>query len=140
MDETHGRVHRFFGVLSLLLAATFVIAALLHFGVRIPIGVDEPPILPAGIVESTIALLFGIAAYTVLAEKASAWTALVVAHAAGIAGVTLGIVATALAPGRGPSTRANYIYHRVTLAIFVAGLILLLTPAGKRAVKGQRSP
>ncbi len=44
----------------------------------------------------------------------------------------LGIAA--LAAGLGPSTELNYIYHRVVAVVLVAGLVLLLTPAGRGAL------
>ena len=123
------------GILAALYAATFSVGALLHLGVRIPLGfavLAEPRIIPATIVEGLCALGLGVGAYAVLAGRSWAWSAVTGAHAFALGGVLLGI--TALALGGGPSTELNTIYHRVMLVALVAGLILLLTPAGRVAL------
>jgi hypothetical protein len=52
-------------------------------------------------------------------------------------GVLLGTVA--LAAGAGPSTELNTIYHRAMPVALVAGLVVLLTPAGRAApLRGDR--
>jgi len=127
------------GILSALYAATFFFGALLHLGVRIPLGfavLAEPRILPATIVESLcgLALLFG--AVAVLTRASFAWTAAFAANAFALGGVLLGVVA--LAAG-GPTTELNTIYHRVMLVALVTVLALLLTPAGRKtALSGAR--
>jgi hypothetical protein len=131
------RLATVFTIEAIVVLATFVIASLLHIGVRLPIGIDEPRIIPATIVEGLIALSFLVAVFSLLASSPAAWTSLVAAHCVGIAGVLLGI--GALAAGRGPSTEANHIYHRVVLAVLIVGLIALLTPAGKTAFN-RRAP
>src|SRR5215217_4272988 len=93
------------GILSAVYAATFFIGALLHLGVRIPLGfavVEEPVILPATIVE--------------------------------------GLCGTALSVGAGPSTELNTVYHRVMVVALVAMLALLLSPAGRTALRRATSP
>ena len=58
------------GVLSAVYAATFFFGALLHLGVKIPLGftvLEEPQILPATIVEGLCALALTVAAIAVLA-------------------------------------------------------------------------
>jgi hypothetical protein len=119
-------------LLVIIIPVTFVVAALLHAGVPLPLGITEPRIVPAMIVETLIASAFAVAAIGVFSGARWAWTACVAAHAVGIAGVLLGIVA--LAMGRGPTTDANYVYHRVVLTIMIGSLILLLTPAGRTSV------
>jgi len=124
------------GVLSAIYAATFFFGALLHLGVRIPLGfavLAEPTILPAAIVESLcgLALLFG--AFAVLTRTNWAWTAAFGAHAFALGGVLLGV--TALALGAGPSTDLNTIYHRVMLVALVAVLALLLSPTGRTGLQ-----
>jgi hypothetical protein len=125
------------GALSALYAVTFFLGALLHLGVRIPLGftvLAEPGILPATIVESLcgLALLFG--AFAVLTRASFAWTAAFAANAFALGGVLLGVAALAL--GGGPSTELNTIYHRAMLVTLVAVLALLLTPAGRTALSG----
>jgi hypothetical protein len=123
------------GVLAALYAVTFLLGALLHLGVRIPLGLAvlaEPRILPATVVEGLCGLFLAVGAYAALSRKTWAWPTITAAHAFAVGGVLLGI--TALALGGGPSTDLNTIYHRVMLAALVAGLALLLTPAARAAL------
>jgi hypothetical protein len=109
-------------------AVALLFAGIVHLvGAHIPLGFavfDEPPILPAGIVESLAGLIFVAAAYTIFAGKASAWGVTLGAHLFAIAGFLLGIWATS-----GGTTVFNHDYHFVILAVFVCGLIVLLLPA-----------
>lgn len=128
------------GILAVLYAATFFLGALLHLGVRIPLGfavLVEPRIIPATIVEGLCGLGLAVGGYAVLAGRSWAWPAVTGAHAFALGGVLLGI--TALALGGGPSTELNTIYHRVMLVALVAGLVLLSTRAGRAALgRGDR--
>jgi hypothetical protein len=143
----HTRSHRrngvatAIGVLSAVYAATFYLGALLHVGTRIPLGftvVEEPVILPATIVEGLCGTALAVAAVAVLARGNRAWTAATVAHAFALGGVLLGI--TALAVGAGPLTELNTIYHRVMVVALVAVLALLLSSAGRTALRRTTSP
>jgi hypothetical protein len=123
------------GILAVLYAATFFLGALLHLGLRIPLGfavLAEPRIIPATIVEGLCGLGLAVGGYAVLAGKGWAWSAVTGAHAFALGGVLLGI--TALALGGGPSTELNTIYHRVMLVALVAGLGFLLTRVGRVAL------
>ena len=123
------------GVLAALYAATFLVGAVLHLGVRIPAGfavLAEPRIFPATVVEGLCGLFLAVGAYAALSRKTWEWPALTAAHAFAVGGVLLGI--TALALGGGPSTELNTIYHRVMLAALAAGLVFLLTPTGRAAL------
>ena len=129
------------GILSAVFAATFFLGALLHLGIRVPLGfaaIEEPVILPATIVEGTCGAALAVAAFAVLARKNGAWTVATAAHAFALGGVLLGI--TALAVGAGPSTELNTIYHRVMVVALVAVLALLLSPAGRSALRRAASP
>jgi hypothetical protein len=112
-------------------------AGIVHLvGVRIPLGFavfDEPPILPAGIVEGLAGLIFAVAAYAVFAGKTWAWSAALGAHLFAIAGFLVGIAAT-----RAGTTPFNHDYHFVMLGVFVLGLILLVTPGARAALEGGR--
>jgi hypothetical protein len=126
------------GILSAVYAVTFFCGALLHLGVRIPLGtavLAEPTILPAAIVESLCGLALSFGAFAVFARWNRAWTAVFAAHAFALGGVLLGV--TALALGAGPSTDLNTMYHRVMLVGLVAVLVLLLTPAGSAAFRRE---
>jgi hypothetical protein len=123
------------GVISSIYAATFFSGALLHLGVRIPIGfadLYEPMILPAAIVESLCGLALSFGAFTVLTRTNRAWSMAFAAHTFALGGVLLGVIALAL--GAGPGTDLNTIYHCIMLVALGAVLALLLSPAGRRAL------
>ena len=122
------------GVLAAIYAVTFLLGALLHLGVRIPLGATalaEPRIFPASIVEGLCGLFLTIGAYAALTGRTWAWPALIAAHGFALGGVLLGVAA--LAVGAGPSTELNEVYHRVMLVALAAGLVLLLAPVGRAA-------
>jgi hypothetical protein len=129
------------GILSALYAVTFLFGALLHLGGQIPLEstvLAEPRIIPATVVEGLCGLALGVAACAVLSRMDWAWTAAFVAHAFALGGVLLGMAALAL--GAGPSTELNTIYHRVMLVALVAVLALLLSPAGRAALRRAAQP
>ena len=113
-------------------AITFLLATLLHLGVPLPLGISEPRIIPAAIVEGLCGLFLAVSAYAVLTHKTWAWWVAIAAHTFAVAGVLLGI--TALALGGGPSTEANTIYHSVILWVLIVVLALLTTPIAKAAL------
>jgi len=124
------------GILSALYSVTFFFGALLHLGLRIPLGftvLSEPGIVPATVVESLCGIVLAVAAFAMLTRKSWAWSAAFAAHAFSLGGVLLGM--GALAVGAGPSTELNAIYHRVMLVALVAVLALLLSPAGRTAFR-----
>lgn len=114
-------------------------AGVVHLvGARIPLGVgvfDEPPILPAGIVESLAGLIFAWATYAVFMRSRSAWLAALAAHLFAIAGFLVGIVATLSG-----TTPFNNGYHRVMLVVLAVGALLLVTPAGLTALDRGGKP
>ncbi|MCI0393546.1 MAG: hypothetical protein L0332_31690 [Chloroflexi bacterium] len=117
------------GIVVLMEAVVFLLAALLHLGVPIPLGFSEPRILPAAIVEGLIGLVFAASAYAVFAHQSWARLATMAAHALAIGGTLLGVVAMALGPGLG--TEANKIFHWVMFVIAATVLVFLWTPEGK---------
>lgn len=130
------------GVLSAVYAATFFLGALLHLGVRVPLGfavIAEPRILPATVVEGLCGLALSAAAFAVLARKGWARPAAIAAHAFALGGVLLGTAA--LAVGAGPTTGLNTVYHRVMLVALATVLVFLLAPAGRSALPStDRAP
>lgn len=125
-------------VLVVFDAAALLFAGIVHlFGASIALGVGtfvEPPILPAGIVESLAGVLFVVAAYAIFAHRDWAWGITLAAHLFAIAGFIVGILATLSG-----TTPFNAVYHRVMLAMFVLGLVLVLIPAGRTALHGTRA-
>ena len=120
------------GVLMVLEAITFLLAAMLHMGIQFPLGFSEPQIIPATVVEGLCGIFLAVGAYAVFVRKSWAWQGAVAAHVFAVAGVLLGI--TALALGAGPSTEVNTIYHRTILVVLVIVLGLLLTPGARAAL------
>jgi hypothetical protein len=108
-------------------------AGIVHLvGARIPLGVavfEEPPIIPAGIVEGLAGLIFALATYALFARRGRAWAGALAAHLFALAGFLLGLWAT-----RGGTTTFNHDYHVVMLAVFVLGLALLVTPGARAAL------
>ena len=128
------------GALAALYSATFLIGAMLHLGVRVPLGpvmLHEPRIVPATVVEGLCGFVLAIGAYAALGRKRWSWRALTAAHALALGGVLLGMAALALEAG--PSTTLNSVYHGTILLALVAGLVALLSPAGKSAFGGGGS-
>jgi hypothetical protein len=126
------------GGLVVLEAVVFLLAALLHVGVRVPVGFVEPRIIPAAIVEGLIGVFFAVSAYAVFARQTWAWSAAIGAHVFALLGTLLGVFA--LAVGGGPRTEANTIYHYVMLGVIIVGLVLLLTPIARAALgRGSRA-
>lgn len=122
------------GVL-LVEAVSILIGAIVHLGVRIPIGImvlTEPQIIPATIVEGICGLVLLGAVYAVLTRKPWSWRAVVVAQMIALGGVVLGIVA--LAFGAGPNTASNALYHRTMVVLLVGGLLLSPTRIVKTAL------
>jgi len=127
------------GFLATIYAATFIFAAALHLGARIPLGfgvLDEPRRPIAVLVEGSAGLALAFAAFGVIARKDWAWAAAVWAHGLALAGVAWGMAA--VAAGRGPHTVLNDIYHRAIVVLLAAGLILLLTPLGRKSFAATR--
>ncbi len=110
-------------------AIVFLLAAVAHLGVRIPVGVGaiaEPRIIDAAIVEGIITLAFVGIAYAIRTRKSWAWMTGVIAHGIGIGGILVGI--GAVAAGLGPVSTVNALYHRTMLVVLLGGLLALWTP------------
>ena len=136
MIETTNRsfpaIVKVIGVLIVAEAITFLLAALLHLGIQLPVGFSEHQIIPAAIVEGLCWLFLSLSLYAMFARQTWTWRAAVAAHIFAVVGVLLGIYATS----RGPGDEANFIYHRVILVVLVIVLALLATP-GARAALGR---
>src|SRR3989442_14829909 len=83
-------------------AITFLLATLLHLGVPLPLGISEPRIIPAAIVEGLCGLFLAVSAYAVLTHKTWAWWVAIAAHTFAVAGVLLWVNAPPLVPGATP--------------------------------------
>jgi hypothetical protein len=116
-------------------ATTFLVAASVHLGATLPLGVGEPRILPAAIVEGLAGVFCAGGALAVIMRKPWAWYAALAANLFALFGVTLGILALAI--GYGPSTSLNGAYHRVMLGVLVVCILLLLTPTGRSGLADE---
>lgn len=127
------------GALLAVEALALPAGAVVHLGVRIPLGVvvlEEPRIVPATVVEGLCGLALLGSAHAVFARKSRAWTAAVVAQTVALGRVLLGTAA--LAAGAGPNTASNALFHRVMLVALVGGLVLLATPVARAAFRHGR--
>lgn len=115
-------------------AITFLLAALLHAGIPVPLGFSEPRLIAAAIVEGLCWLFLSVSLVALFAHTRWAWTGVLAAHLFAIAGVILGIFATSRS---GAGGEANFIYHRAILVVLLVVLILLVLP-GVRASLDQR--
>src|SRR6266496_1184805 len=111
---------------------TFIIAALSHLQLMLSLGIAEPKIIPAAIVEGLCALFFINGAFCIFTNSKSAWRATFFAHAFAISGIILGMIS--LAVGAGPRTKTNDLYHSIMLLLIIADSFYLLTK-GKAAFK-----
>ncbi|WP_084963106.1 hypothetical protein [Thermoactinospora rubra] len=117
------RLTKTLGWLSLLYAPAFLAGALLHAGVRLG-PLSTPPVPPAVVVETLCGLAMLAAGYGVLTGRPWAREGVAYAHAGTLAGVLLGIVATALVPGS--DTPLTSWYHSVMAAALALGLGVVL--------------
>ena len=100
---------------------------LAHRGTHLALAdIDE-----SGLVETVCAFVLAFAALALITCNRRAWEATLVSHVISIAGTILGVVA--ITAGRGEHNLPNDIFHRVVLVAMVAVLVLLWTPAGRRA-------
>jgi hypothetical protein len=123
------------GILIVVNAVAFLVASGVHFGIRIPLGftvLSDVTILPAGIVEGAIGIVFVLAGAAVLARQDWAWNATTAAHLFGILGVLVGLSVTLENPD--DTSPVNTLFHLAILPVLVLGLILTLTKSGKRAL------
>src|SRR5215467_2028538 len=74
-------------VLVVFEAVTFILAASLHLGVTLPIGLAEPRILPAAVVEGLAGLVCAGSAVAVFTRRPSAWYAAVASNVFALFGV-----------------------------------------------------
>jgi hypothetical protein len=120
-------------------AGTFLLAAVLHVGITIPILsrlLKEPPILHAAIVESLCGALLLASLAATIKQVLLARRLTLTAHLVAIAGVILGI--EALAHRLGPSTTLNFIYHRTIFVLLITVFVaVLVSPRGGLNVKNS---
>jgi hypothetical protein len=116
-------------------AIAFIFAAMAHLQLTLPLGVAEPKILPAAIVEGLCGLFFIISAVSIFGNSSATWRRTFFAHAFAIAGIILGQIS--LAVGAGPRTKTNDLYHSIMLLLIIMDSFYLMTQRGKSALKNE---
>src|SRR5215208_3545281 len=128
----HGRspwqesVARALPMLLAVEAATFLLAALTHLPLHVPLGfatIEEPRIVEATVAEGLCCLALGTAAGALFIRASWAREAAIAATLFSSAAVVVGI--GALRAGRGPRTDLNDVYHPVILVVLLATFALL---------------
>jgi len=126
------RIGQAFRALVVLEALSFLFFALLHLGVRIPVGfatIGTDRIRDAAIAEGISGTLLSVSAYALLRRKDWALRATVMAQAFSLVAAVVGV--GAIAAGLGPASPENDIYHRVMAPLHALSLIWLATPTGR---------
>jgi len=116
--RTAGRVRGLAAVLALI-ALSFAIGATLHTGAEI-VGLNEPVIIGATVVEGICALAFAAATAALATGARRRGRTVRIAHLIGIVGVLLGILTLDL--NLGPRTLSNDLYHLAVLATMLLTL------------------
>ncbi|HEY2302348.1 MAG TPA: hypothetical protein VGH66_10665 [Acidimicrobiales bacterium] len=121
------RVDRRVGVVMAFVAATLVVASVIHLAGLTPAGTKAPFAAGrAGIAEAIIAVALAWGAIVVLRSAPHARTVAVVTTSFAIVGFLIGLSMTS----RGGDT-ADVAYHVVTLPVLVAVLVALLRTPSK---------
>jgi anaerobic glycerol-3-phosphate dehydrogenase len=119
-------MNRFLRALLLLEAATFVLAASVHFGAP----VDGYAHRKAAIAETVIAVAL-VVGFVASLRRAWARPAAIAAQAFALFGVGVGLFTIAV--GVGPRTVADVLYHVGIAAVLAAGLALAVRGGGDEA-------
>jgi hypothetical protein len=126
-------------VLIWIEALAFVIAAVLHTGIRLPLVPDffhDPRIVGATVVEGLCAAALAGAAIMGGASAPMAWAAAVSAQIFSIVADLFGMLVIAL--GFGPDSPFNFFFHRVGVVVLILVLAGLLTPSARHALSSRR--
>lgn len=110
----------------LLEGASFVLAALVHFGV-IPVG---DPHRSAAIAESLIGTVLLVALALTLVLPDLTHGIAIVAQSFAVLGTLVGVFTIAI--GVGPRTLPDLIYHATILLVLASGLVIALRASGAR--------
>ena len=111
-------MRRAVGVLLLLEATTFEIAASLHYGRWNKAALPE-------------AIIGGILVLGAVGAFRGSWRAALAATALSVAGVSIGVAT--IAAGIGPQTAPDVAYHVVILSVLLGSLVAMLRPGARRA-------
>jgi hypothetical protein len=120
---------RAIGGLLAVATATFVVASLLHFGVRLALGPLNlaDPFAGAAIPEAIIALALGVGAIFVLARLPARWGVALATTLFALLATGFGLTIT-LGSGR----TGDVAYHLSIFAVLAVTAVLLLLPAARR--------
>jgi hypothetical protein len=123
-------------ILVLLEAIAYGLAALVHAGIPIPIGIREPAAGSAAVTEALIALAMLITLATILGRRSWARGAAFISHGIAVLGIMMAMANLAL--GRGDRSIVNDFFYRLMLLVAMLILVFLLTPAAANALGRSR--
>src|SRR5258708_6711211 len=108
-------------VLIVVESVTFLLAALLHTGIQFPLGISQPRIIPATIVEGLCGLFLAVSAYAVFARRTWAWRVAIAAHVFAVVSGPLGVFLTVLNT-RSHQGKTPYHWHILGVVLCVAAV------------------
>lgn len=125
------------GAVTLLEAATFAAASVVHFGVSV-LGIPGERFPGARIPEAVIAAVLVVGAAAVLAAPRHAWGWALGTHVFAAVGTVVGITVTF--SGTGPASTGDRIYHVTILAVLVVMTAVLTRGRARRALRPGQAP
>jgi hypothetical protein len=116
-----------------LATLTFLAASVIHFGVRLPLGVVTiyDPFSGAALPEAIIAAVLAGGLVTVVTKARAAWWVALTATVFGVLGVIVGV---SVILGRQLGRSGDLVYHATMLVELLLTLGVLLTPQTRRAL------
>jgi hypothetical protein len=115
-------------------AVTLALASVVHLGVVIPLGLTtvRDPFMGAAIPEAVLAIALGAGVLGVLTRWTASWPLALGTGLFALLGVLYGLTVTVGGPRTG-----DVAYHFTLLGILVVTVAVLLTPAGRRALRAS---
>ena len=110
---------------------TFVVASLVHFGVGLPL-IPADPFSGAALPEAIIAVVLGAGAITVLARRGATWQIALGTTLFALLGVLVGLRFVLFGSVSRPG---DVVYHLSILAVLLVTIGMLLTSAGREALR-----
>lgn len=119
------------GLVILLEAIAFLLGAVLHLAISLPVPFRESRTLLTAVLEAGSGVLLLVAASAIATRKRKAWELAVAGHVVGVAGIAWGIVT-------GGSASAAQSHHRPMLLFAIGALIALSIPVCRQALENGR--
>jgi hypothetical protein len=113
-------------------ASAYGLAALVHAGIPIPIGIREPAVGSAAVIEGLITLALVVTCGAILGRRSWARGAAFISHGIAVLGIMMAMANLAL--GQGDRSIANDFFYRLMLLVAMLVLVFLLTRAAAKAL------